>query len=128
MQVNSLNQVNLIGRIGQDPESKFAKSGTAVTNFSLATNEKFKDKDAKTEWHRCVVFGDSAERFGEWVSKGQLVSIVGKLRTDSWETDAGEKRYSTSVIVENWTTLSKGEKKDTVHDTVHEDKDDDLPF
>ena len=126
MQVNSLNRVIIVGRMGSDPDTKFAKSGTAVTNFSLATNEKWKDND-HTEWHKCVVFGESAERFAEWVSKGQLVLIEGKLKTDVWEKD-GEKRYSTSIVVDTWTTLSKGKDKEAKDTVDNLGSGDDLPF
>ena len=127
MQKNSLNRVIIVGHVGGDPELKFAKSGIAVTNFSIATNEIFKEKKEKTEWHRIVVFGDSAERIAEWVTKGQLLQIEGRLRTDEWETDNGEKRSSTSIVVDSWTTLSKGKDKDKVHEEGKE-RDPDLPF
>ena len=122
MQVNSLNRVILVGRVGKDPEVMFAKSGTAICSLSLATSEKFKDvQEAKTEWHKLVIFGDRAERAKEFISKGQLLLIEGKLSTRSYEKD-GVKRYSTDVVVDNWTTLGKKTESDK------QEEDDSLPF
>jgi len=122
MQVNSLNRVILVGRVGKDPEVMFAKSGTAICALSLATSEKFKDvQEAKTEWHKLVIFGDRAERAKEFISKGQLLLIEGKLSTRSYEKD-GVKRYSTDVVVDNWTTLGKKTESDK------QEEDDSLPF
>ena len=133
MQKGSLNKVQLIGHIGKDPESKFTTSGSAFIKFSIATNESWKDKDGnlqeKTEWHNIVMFGKMAETAGEYLHKGQLVYVEGRLKTDSWETDAGEKRYSTSITADNFTMLGKKEVGQGVQDSVQEDeKDDDLPF
>jgi single-strand DNA-binding protein len=125
MQVNSLNRVILIGRVGSDPELKFGKSGTAICSLSVATNEKFKEGKEKTEWHKVTFFGDRAERAAEWISKGQLVNIEGKLSYGSYEKD-DVKHYTTDIIVDNWTTLSKGEKKESEDTSTEED--DSLPF
>ena len=125
MQKGSLNKVLLIGHLGQEPEVKFAKSGVAITRFSLATNESWKDKDGniqdKTEWHKIVMFGKMAETAGEFLKKGNLVYLEGRLKTDSWESD-GVKRYSTDVVVDNWTTLGKKTEGDK------QEEDDSLPF
>ncbi|MBB3017617.1 single-strand DNA-binding protein [Microvirga lupini] len=99
--MSSLNQVNLIGRLGQDPEVKYLPNGDAVCNLSLATSERWKDKQTqeqkeKTEWHKVVVFGKLAEIAGQYLRKGALVYFQGKLETRQWEKD-GEKRYTTEI-------------------------------
>ena len=107
--MSSLNQVQLIGRLGQDPEVKYLPNGDAVCNLSLATSEKWKDKQTgepkeKTEWHRVVMFGKLAEIAGEYLKKGTLVFIQGKLETRQWEKD-GEKRYTTEIRANQMTML-----------------------
>ena len=112
--MSSLNQVQLIGRLGQDPEVKYLPNGDAVCNVSLATSEKWKDKTTgeqkeKTEWHRIVVFGKLAEIAGQYLRKGALVFFQGKLETRQWEKD-GEKRFSTEIRANQMTML--GGKED----------------
>ena len=96
----SLNRVTIIGRLGGDPEIKILESGTLAT-FSVAVGEKWKDKSGqlqeRTEWIRVVTFGKQAETVGEFLKKGREVYVEGKFVTRTWETDAGEKRYSTEV-------------------------------
>ncbi|MCJ7802773.1 MAG: single-stranded DNA-binding protein, partial [Candidatus Marinimicrobia bacterium] len=96
MQKGSLNKVQLIGHLGADPESRFTTSGNAVTNFNLATNESWKsaegDAKEKTEWHRVVLFGKMAETAAEYMKKGQLVYIEGRLQTRSWDDKDNVKR------------------------------------
>ena len=97
-----LNKVMLVGNLGKDPEISYTKEGRAVAKFSIATTERWKDKETgdrrdKTEWHRIVVFGKLAEICGEYLSKGKQVYIEGKLQTSSWEKD-GITRYSTDII------------------------------
>jgi len=132
MQKGSLNKAQLIGHVGNDPESKFTKSGNAVTNFSLATNESWKDKNdevqERTEWHRIVMFGKMAETAGEYLTKGQLVYVEGRIKTDSWETDSGEKRYSTSITADVFTMLGKKEPKNSNDAEREAANEDDLPF
>lgn len=99
--MSSLNQVNLIGRLGQDPEVKYLPNGDAVCNLSLATSERWKDKQSgeqkeSTEWHRVVLFGKLAEIACQYLSKGTMVYFQGKLKTRQWEKD-GEKRYTTEI-------------------------------
>lgn len=99
--MSSLNKVQLIGRLGQDPEVKYMPSGDAVCNLSLATSETWKDKNTgekkeATEWHRVVLFGRLAEVAGEYLKKGALVYFEGKIKTRKWEKD-GETRYTTEV-------------------------------
>jgi len=103
----SVNTVLLIGHLGQDPELSQLPSGDAVANFSLATTEKWKAKDGTpkelTEWSRIVVYGASAEKYvSAYLKKGDLCMVRGKLRTRSWETTSGEKRYSTEIIADRF--------------------------
>lgn len=88
----SKNLVILIGNLGQDPETRYSPDGTAITTFSIATSDKWKDKQTgdmkeKTEWHRIVSFGRTAELAEEYLSKGRKVYIEGSLQTRSWEKD-----------------------------------------
>lgn len=98
-----INKVILIGNTGSDPEVRYAPSGNAFANITLATSESWKDKQTgqqqeRTEWHRVVFSGKIAEIVGEYVRKGQQLYIEGKLRTREWEKD-GVKRYTTEVLV-----------------------------
>ena len=112
--MSSLNQVQLIGRLGQDPEVKYLPNGDAVCNVSLATSEKWKDKTSgerkeKTEWHRIVIFGKLAEVAGEYLRKGTLVFFQGKIETRMWEKE-GEKRYATEIRANQMTMLGGKEE------------------
>ena len=101
----SVNKVILVGRVGRDPETRFTSGGKAVCNFTLATDETYKDrngeKQKKTEWHNIVVWGASVEAFVQpYVKKGSLVYVEGKLQTRSWEDkQSGAKRYTTEINV-----------------------------
>ena len=99
----AVNKVILVGNSGKDPEIKYAPSGVAVAKFSLATNEKYKDKNGewqdRTEWHNIVAWDRLAEIVGEYVHKGDKLYIEGKLQTSSWEDrNTGDKKYRTEVI------------------------------
>jgi single-strand DNA-binding protein len=101
--MSSVNKTILIGNLGKDPETRYSPDGKAVTTFSLATSDKWKDKQTgemreKTEWHRIVTFGRTAELCGEYLSKGRKVYIEGALQTRSWEADDGSTRYMTEVV------------------------------
>ena len=135
MQKGSVNKVVLVGHLGGDPETRFTPSGAAVANFNIATNESWKDANGelqdKTEWHRCVMFGKTAELAGELLKKGQLVYMEGKLQTRNWEDKDGIKRYTTEVVCDMFTML--GRKMDTdnsqqVTPTSNSEEEDDLPF
>ena len=97
----SVNKVILLGRLGQDPELKYTPSGSAVCTFSLATSEFWQDKQGqkqeKTEWHRIVVWGKSAEHCGKYLSKGRQAYLEGRLETREWEDKQGNKRYTTEI-------------------------------
>jgi single-strand DNA-binding protein len=100
----SVNKVILVGNLGRDPELRYIQSGQAVANFSLATNEKWKDKDGnnqeRTEWHRIVVWGKSAENCAQYLQKGRSVYIEGKLQTREWEDKEGSKRSTTEIVAQ----------------------------
>ena len=138
MQKGSVNKVVLVGHLGGDPETRYTPSGTAVANFNLATNETWRDSNSelqdKTEWHRCVMFGKSAELSGELLKKGQLVYLEGKLQTRNWEDKDGVKRYTTEVVGDIFTMLGRkmdnagGEQAKPVVVAPADDDEDDLPF
>lgn len=109
--MSSLNQVQLIGRLGQDPEVKYLPGGDAVCNVSLATSESWKDKQTgerkeKTEWHRVVLFGKVAEIAGQYLRKGALVFFQGKLETRKWQGQDGQDRYTTEIRANEMKMLS----------------------
>lgn len=101
-----LNKVMIIGRLGKDPETRYTQSGDAVTNFNVATSEKWKDKSGdeqeRTEWHRCTAWRRTAEIAAEYLRKGSQVFIQGKLQTRKWEDKDGNDRYTTEIIVDNF--------------------------
>jgi len=99
----SVNKVILIGNLGKDPEIKYTQGGMAVAHFSLATNDRVKDKDGnwtdRTEWHNIVLFDRKAEIAGEYLKKGRTVYIEGSIRTNSWDDkETGQKKYRTEII------------------------------
>jgi single-strand DNA-binding protein len=98
----SVNKVILIGNLGKDPETRYLPSGEALTSFSIATSETWKDKTSgekkeATEWHRISAFGKLAEICGEYLRKGSQVYIEGSLRTRKWQDKEGQDRYTTEV-------------------------------
>lgn len=103
----SLNRIQIIGRLGKDPEVKQTPSGKSVGNFSVATQEK---KDGPTEWHSVVVWDKLADLAGQYLHKGLLVYLEGKIQTRSWEQD-GAKRYRTEVVAYQMQFLDKKEKQ-----------------
>jgi len=127
----SINSVALLGNVGRNPETKTLPSGTVASTFSLATTERYKDKDGEwqdvSEWHNIVSYGKVAEVIRDYVSKGSKLYLQGRLTTRSWEKD-GQKHYRTEVVVNEIVLLDgKGEKKQTQapQETV---SDDDIPW
>jgi single-strand DNA-binding protein len=98
----AVNKAIILGNLGRDPEVRYTSDGKAVTNFSVATTEKWKDRDGnsqeRTEWHRVVVFDRLGEVCGEYLSKGSSVYVEGYLRTRSWDDREGNKRYTTEIV------------------------------
>jgi single-strand DNA-binding protein len=106
----SVNKVILVGNLGKDPEVKYTPSGVPVAKFSLATNERYKDKAGewqdRTEWHNIVAWQRLAEIVGEYVKKGSKIYIEGRLQTSSWEDkQSGEKKYRTEIIAQDLVLL-----------------------
>src|SRR5690348_13700843 len=98
----SVNKVIIVGNLGRDPETRYLPSGEAVTNISVATTDKWKDKASgemkeATEWHRVSFFGRLAEIAGEYLKKGSQVYVEGSLRTRKWQDKEGKDRYSTEI-------------------------------
>ena len=102
---NSLNKVTLVGNIGRDPEVRSFQNGSKVCNLSLATSERWKDKETnepkeKTEWHRIVIFNDKlVEIIEKYVHKGSKVYVEGQLETRKWTDSSGTEKYSTEVVL-----------------------------
>ncbi|MDH2365415.1 single-stranded DNA-binding protein [Providencia rettgeri] len=99
-----LNEVNIIGHLGNDPEIRYQPSGDAIATMSIGCSERWRDKKTgeqkeKTEWIRVVAFGKLAENVGEYLKKGSLVFVKGKFRTRKWQDQSGQDRYSTEVTV-----------------------------
>jgi len=141
-----MNKCMFIGNVGKDPEVRNLTSGTSVANFSLACSERYKDKEGNkketTEWVNCVAWDRKAEVIEQYVNKGDKLFIEGKMTTRSWEDNAGNKRYTTEIVVLSMemlggkktegtpvSTSDKGQKakaEEPAH-IVGEDEDD-LPF
>lgn len=105
-----INKVIVVGNLGQDPETRYMPSGSAVTNMTVATNEMWKDKQTgeqkeRTEWHRVAMFGKLAEIAAEYLRKGSQVYIEGKLRTRKWQDKQGNDRYTTEIIADEMQML-----------------------
>ena len=96
-----LNKVMIIGRLGRDPELRYAATGTPMANLNVATDESYMDKDGnkvdRTEWHRVVVFQRQAENCANYLAKGSLVYVEGSLQTRKWQDQQGQDRYSTEI-------------------------------
>ena len=104
-----INKVILIGNLGRDPETRYSQAGNAVTKFSVATSDSWRDRQSgeqqeRTEWHNIVCFSRLAETAGQYLHKGSKVYIEGSLSTSSWEQD-GQKRYRTEVIARDFQML-----------------------
>jgi single-strand DNA-binding protein len=139
----SVNKVILVGHVGQDPEVKYTASGVPVAKVSLATNERFKDRNEqwqdRTEWHSVVAWQRLAEIVGEYVRKGTMLYVEGKLQTSTWEDkQTGEKKYRTEVVAREILLLSSRENgpkdrqttvgDESMPDSVPTPIDDDIPF
>jgi single-strand DNA-binding protein len=128
----SVNKVILVGNVGKDPEVRYSQSGTPVANFSLATNERFKDRSGdwqdRTEWHNIVAWQRLAEIVGEYVAKGSKVYVEGKLQTTSWEDrQSGERKYSTEIVARDLLLLGPRENSDGDHQYPTHNENQDQP-
>jgi single-strand DNA-binding protein len=111
MASRSVNKVTLLGHLGKDAETKFTASGTAVSNFTLATNRRWKDQQTgewkeETDWHRCVLW--RSENVSTYLLKGKQVYIEGRLQTRSYDDKEGQKRYVTEVVCDDLILLGSG--------------------
>jgi single-strand DNA-binding protein len=116
----SVNKVILLGNLGNDPEVKYVPSGAAVAKFSLATNERYKDKNEewqdRVEWHNVIAWQRLAEIVGEYLKKGSKVYVEGKLQTSSWEDrQSGEKKYRTEIVARDIVLLGGGNAENNGH-------------
>ena len=137
-----VNKVYLVGNVGKDPEVRHIESGVAVANFSIATNESYKNKSGErvtnTEWHNIVVWRGLAEVVEKYVKKGSLLYVEGKLRTRSYDDQNGNKRYITEIVADNLKMLDRAGSGDSSQSqesqsqepdgNFSKDETDDLPF
>ena len=98
-----VNKVILVGSLGKDPEVRHSPGGGAITNFSMATSESWKDRQSgenkeKTEWHKVVIIGQLGEIAGEYLKKGSQVYIEGKIQTRKWQDKDGKDQYTTEIV------------------------------
>lgn len=110
----SLNRIQLIGRVGRDPETRYTSTQTAVTSFSLATSERVKEEE-RTEWHQVSVFGKTAELVDRYVKKGALVYLEGRLQSREYQDKTGQAKKVWEVIADKVTFLDtrKAEERTT---------------
>ncbi len=138
----SKNFVMIIGGLGKDPEAKYSQAGNQVVKLSIATSSSFKKKgteewDEKTEWHNIVAFGINADKASKW-AKGDIVEVIGKIETSSWDDDGGVKRYKTGIIADRVAMVRKrnsdagqNQSQQPVQSnpvTTKNEAEDDLPF
>ena len=133
----SLNKVLLIGNTGKDPEVRYTTSGTAVASFSLATSERFKNKNGeweeRTEWHNIILWGRLAEIAGEYLAKGKTVYIEGRIQTRKWQDRDGKDRFTTEIVGEKMQMLSRKdgsnhEETGQTHEGPGFSEGDEIPF
>jgi len=136
----SLNKVMLIGNLGADPEIRYTPSGAAVANFNMATKAQWTTKEGekqdRTEWHRIVAWRRLGEICGEYLHKGSLVYIEGRLQTRSWEDRDGNKRYTTEIVAQGMQMLDRAGQSAEALSTEErfpteeplDVPDDDIPF
>lgn len=126
-----LNKAQIIGRVGRDPEMRYSTTGEPIASFSVATSDRYKDKATgnaveKTEWHNVTAFKRLADIIGEYVKKGSLVYIEGKLNTRKWQDKDGQDRYTTGIVANEMKMLSsRGDAKPA---SQQPEADDDIPF
>lgn len=113
----SVNKVILVGRLGRDPETRYTGSGQAVCNFSIATDETFKDRNGerqkRTEWHKIVVWGKQAEIAQQYLKKGSLLYLEGRIQSRQWDDKKdGTKRTSFEIVANSFRML--GSKSDSM--------------
>lgn len=120
--MGSLNKTQLIGNLGADPEIRSLPNGASVCNLTIATTEKWRDKDSNqtkehTEWHKVVLYRRLADIAGQYLSKGSQIYVEGKLRTRKWQDSNGIDRYTTEIEASEMQMLGSGRKLDTSADS-----------
>lgn len=140
-----VNKAILIGNLGRDPELRYTQNGQAVVNFTLATSENWTDrktgqKQERTEWHRIVAWGRTGELCAEYLSKGRMVYIEGRIQTREWEDKQGAKRWTTEINAQTVQFLGEprgagattnerpGEPGEATSTSQPPPPDDDVPF
>ena len=128
--MGSMNRAIIIGNIGKDAEMRYTQGGTAVASFSVATTESFKDKDGNkkedTQWHNIVVWGKTAESIAQYLLKGKLVAIDGKLQTRKWQDKEGKDRWTTEIRADRVVLLGSG-GSGSGSDSPRRSREDDVP-
>lgn len=126
-----MNKAIIIGKLGKDPETRYTPDGVMITSFSIATSEKWKDKNGekveKTEWHNITAFKKLAEICAEYLKKGSQVYCEGKIQHDTWEKD-GVKHSATKIILEKMEMLGGKPKNEPQGDNGQPPTQDDIPF
>lgn len=131
--INSLNKVILIGRLGRNPELRYLpQTDRAVARFTLATNERFykpstNESDIRAEWHRIVAWGKLAEFCEKFLTQGKQIYLEGKLRTRSWQDREGNKRYATEIEAQNVILLGRKDDVEREEDTFAESRSNEFP-
>lgn len=147
--MSSLNKVQIIGNLGNDPDLRKTQSGDSVCNLSIATTESWKDKNtgervSRTEWHKVVIWGNTADVAAKYLSKGSKVYIEGKLETRKWQDQSGADKYTTEIVVKGFNgqmvmldSKSEGQSQNNEAKAngyqqqaapLNDDFDDDIPF
>jgi single-strand DNA-binding protein len=141
--MGSVNKVILVGNLGRDAELRYTPGGAAIATINMATTEVWNDKagqkQEKTEWHRVILWGKSAESLAEYLTKGKQIYVEGKLQTRQWDDKDGNKRYTTEVRGDRVVLLGGGrgapsERSESVPghspspDVAEPITDDDIPF
>jgi len=130
---SGVNKAIIVGNLGDDPKTSVLPQGGAVTNFSVATSESWKDKNTgqmqeRTEWHKVVMFNRLAEVAGEHLSKGSKVYVEGKIQTRKWKDQSGQNRYTTEIVGNQMQMLDSKEAKPQPQQSKGDFDDEDIPF
>ena len=135
--MSGVNKSIILGHLGEDPDVKYSPTGSAVANMTIATSESWKDKNTgekqeKTEWHRIVAFGKTAEVCGKYLKKGSLAYIEGKLQTRKWLDKEGKDRFTTEIVAEKIRMFGGQPQAQRTEDRAasqaQPEPDDDIPF
>ncbi len=125
----TINKVELLGRVGNDPEMRYTASGIAVTQLRLATDRGRKNGEDATDWHTVVVWDKLGEAVAQYVEKGQRLYVSGRLVQSSWEGDDGQRRYRTEVHAQDVVFLDSSRNGNGGYANAGANtQDDDLPF